>query len=157
MTHCQGLTVSVNNGPAGMEKNSDSGWNWVWVKLVALRFASVLTSAFELNGSRKLVMLCRVGAHIFCSTSLPLASTRWFCLTFSSLCPLFQAVQSINLSSIQKKFLGCRELNTGLVGEKQVCYLLAIQPTRGFTSLKNTQLLNGCTIMASLSWATWSS
>ena len=156
MTHCQGLTVSVNNGPTGMRKNSDSGWNWVWVKLVSLRFASVSTSAFELNGLRKLVMLSRVGAHIFCSTSLLLASTKWFQLTFSSLCLLFQAVPSINLSSIKKKFLGCRELNTGLVGEKQVCYLWAMQPP-WFTSLKNTQLLNGCTILASLIWATWSS
>ena len=39
----------------------------------------------------------------FCRTSLPLASTRWVQLTLSSLCPLFQAVLSINLCNIKRK------------------------------------------------------
>ena len=63
------------------------------------------------------------------STSLPLASTRWIRLTLSRLCPLFKAVLSINLSNVKRKnSLECRESNPGLLGEKQECYLCAMQP-----------------------------
>ena len=43
---------------------------------------------------------------VFCNTSLPLASTRWDLLTLSSLCTLFQALPSINISNIKKKIIG---------------------------------------------------
>ena len=42
----------------------------------------------------------------FCCTSLPLGSTRWVQLTLSSLCQLFYAVPSINISKSREKFLG---------------------------------------------------
>ena len=38
---------------------------------------------------------------LLCSTSLPLASIRWVRSTFSSLCPLFWAVLSVNLASFK--------------------------------------------------------
>ena len=44
--------------------------------------------------------------RLFCSTSLPLASTRWAWLTLSSQCPLFLAVPSINISNIKREILG---------------------------------------------------
>ena len=40
--------------------------------------------------------------------------------------PLATAPSTINLSSIKRE---CRESNPGLLGEKQVCYLHAIQTT----------------------------
>ena len=43
--------------------------------------------------------------NLFC-TSWPLASTRWILLTFSSLCLLFYAVTSIDISNIKRKILG---------------------------------------------------
>ena len=61
---------------------------------------------------------------IFCNTSLPQARTRWFRWILSSLCPLFKAAPSISLCNIKRKFIW----NPGLLGEKQLCYLCAVQP-----------------------------
>ena len=55
-------------------------------------------------------------SNFFCCTSLPLASTRWVQLTLSSLCPLFLAVQSINLSNIKSKILGNARIVPGAAG-----------------------------------------
>ena len=68
---------------------------------------------------------------LFCSTSMPLTSTRWVQLTFSSLCPLYYKQHCQKKSqrhwTIPKKFLGeCWESNPG---EKQECFLCAMQPT----------------------------
>ena len=49
--------------------------------------------------------------NIFCSTSLPLAITRWVQLTLSNLCRLFQAVLSIKLSSSLKNNFEKSRLN----------------------------------------------
>ena len=60
----------------------------------------------------------------FCSTSLPLVSTRWVRLTSSSICPLFKAVPSINLSNIKRrkphreKFFGMPRIEPGAAGCK---------------------------------------
>ena len=51
-------------------------------------------------------LLNKSPVNFFCSTSLPLASTRWVRLTFSSLCQLFWAVPSINLSNIKRQIFG---------------------------------------------------
>ena len=51
-------------------------------------------------------LLSKSPVNFFCSTSLPLASTRWVRLTFSSLCQLFWAVPSINLSNIKRQIFG---------------------------------------------------
>ena len=66
---------------------------------------------------------------LFC-TCLPQASTRWVLVTLSSLCPLFQAVPLLNLSYIK----GRPRMNPGLLGERQVCYLCAMQPLHFFLS-----------------------
>ena len=50
--------------------------------------------------------------ELFCSTGLPLASSKWVWLTLSSLCPLFYAVSSINHSNIRKKILGSTKNQT---------------------------------------------
>ena len=64
----------------------------------------------------------------FCSTSLPLASTRWVQLTLSSLCPLFLSSAVNKPQQYQEKILWeCQESNLGLLGEKQVCYLCAMK------------------------------
>ena len=55
---------------------------------------------------------------LFCSTSLQLASTRWVRLTLSSLCPLIQAVSSINLSNIKRKILRKTENQTRAAGRE---------------------------------------
>ena len=71
--------------------------------------------------------------NIFCSTSLLLASTRYVRSTFSSLCLL--SSNQINLSSIEINFWECQELNPGPLGEKQLFYLCAMQPTLVLNSL----------------------
>ena len=63
---------------------------------------------------------------IFCSTCLPIASTRWVRLTLSSLCPVFYAVPSLNSHQHQNK--NSWESNTGLLCEEQKCYLYTMQP-----------------------------
>ena len=77
----------------------------------------------------KLVEICTFHLNLFpyfCSTSLSLASTRWVRLTLSSRCSLLKALLSIKVSNIKSKnSWGCRELNPGLMGEKQLCYLCA--------------------------------
>ena len=45
-------------------------------------------------------------SSFFCNTNFPLASSRWVGWTLSSLCPLFWAVPSINLSNMKRKILG---------------------------------------------------
>ena len=60
---------------------------------------------------KQLKLLIEEANIVFCSTNLSLASTRWVQLTLSSLCLLFQAVPSINLSNIKRKILG--ESNQG--------------------------------------------
>ena len=71
--------------------------------------------------------------NIFCSTSLLLASTRYVRSTFSGLCLL--SSNQINLSSIEINFWECQELNPGPLGEKQLFYLCAMQPTLVLNSL----------------------
>ena len=53
---------------------------------------------------------------LFCITCLELASTRWVRLTLSSLCPLIQAVLSINLGNIKRKILWKTENQTQAAG-----------------------------------------
>ena len=67
--------------------------------------------------------------NFFCIISLPLASTRWLELTFSSLCPLSSYQRCLLISATQNNFFReCWESNKELLGKKQECYLCAMQP-----------------------------
>ena len=63
----------------------------------------------------------------FCSSSLPLASTKWVKSTFSSLCPLssYQRRQWIS-ATLKINFQQRQESSPRLLGVKQECYLCAI-------------------------------
>ena len=66
-----------------------------------------------------------------CSTSLNLASTRWVQSTLSSLCPLSSKQCHRQISAASTEIVWeLWELNPGLLGEKQECYLCAMQPPR---------------------------
>ena len=74
------------------------------------------------------------GHLCFCSTDLPLARTRWVQSRFSSHCPLSSHQRSwltseTSIISSLKVFWERWELNLGPLGEKQVWYLCAMQPT----------------------------
>ena len=69
----------------------------------------------------------------FCSTRVPLASTEWVRLTFSSLCPLHSnqplSINPNNIDKFRRKFFrNAWNRNPGLLGEKQKCNLCAMQP-----------------------------
>ena len=71
--------------------------------------------------------------YFLCRTGLPLARTRWVWSTFPSHCPLssnprcwLTSATLIRFSS--KNFLENWNSNSRLLGEKQVCYLCAMQP-----------------------------
>ena len=69
----------------------------------------------------------------FLSTGLPLARTKWVQSTFSSYCQLSSNQRHWFTSSIilpRKIFRKHWESHLGLSGEKQVCYLCAMQPPR---------------------------
>ena len=75
----------------------------------------------------------KMGKNFFCRTGFPLARTRWVQSIFSSHCPL-SSNQCHWLTSATliifppEVFWECWELNLGLLSEKQVCYLYAMQP-----------------------------
>ena len=69
--------------------------------------------------------------HSFCSTNLPLVSTRSSLLTLSSLYPLFWALLSINLSNIERKILGSTE------NQLSGCWLRSKNATPVLCSLPN--------------------
>ena len=71
--------------------------------------------------------ICQISSLSFVQQQLPLASTRWIRSTFSSLCLL--SSNQCRLSNIEIHFLECRESNLGPLGEKQKCYLYAVQPS----------------------------
>ena len=71
--------------------------------------------------------------YYFCSTGLPLTRTRWVWSTFSSHCTLssnqrWWLTSATLIIFLLKKFQECWKSNPGLLGEKQVCYLCAMQP-----------------------------
>ena len=66
--------------------------------------------------------------QVFCSTSLPLARTRWVPSTLSSHCPLSSNQRRWLTSVTSNIFHKWWESNPGQLGEKQVCYLCAMQP-----------------------------
>ena len=75
---------------------------------------------------------CNMRDYFFGTTGLPPAWTRWVRSTFSSHCP-HSSNQRRWLTSatwilFPLKFWECWESNPGLLGEKQVCYLCAMQP-----------------------------
>ena len=72
---------------------------------------------------------------LFCRTDLPLARTRWVWLTFLRHCPLSSNQRcwlTRSIISPLKFYWEPWNSNPGTLGEKQVCYLCAMQPHQHF-------------------------
>ena len=83
--------------------------NWMWNVSSSFCWINLQWMAF-LCSQLSFIIPYRNG---FCSTSLPLASTRWAWLTLSSLCPLLKAV---SVSKSSEKFLRMPRIKPGAPG-----------------------------------------
>ena len=94
----------------------------------------VWSSTFGRSTLPRAIVLNYFTCSYFFSTCLPLAGTRWVRSSFSSHCPLSSNQRHWLTSATSiifpvNIFGECWESNPRLLGEKQVCYLCAMQPT----------------------------
>ena len=89
---------------------------------------------------------------LFCNASLPLSNTRWVQLTLSTV--LSSAVNKSQLHQ-EKNAWDCWESNPGLLGEKQGCYLCAMQPSYSWAILTSTSGQGAERIICVSGWSVW--
>ena len=131
---------STSRAQLGFDKFLNKGWGLKRARLKKVGFEFIDFSIGRMlswsAADQVVTRTDKLIQYVFCSTSLPITSTRWFnqCIqafAYSKKCRWLISATSRNYLGkiIQKNSWECRESNWGLLGEKCKCYLCAMPPT----------------------------
>ena len=132
--------LTYSSRPSRKSPNGSSlPWSWCLLdcNFLCIKFQLSISLVWQIVNLQKHLTL-------FCSTSLPQASSRWVRLTFYKLLSTVCIAVNKSQQHQEKNSWECWETVPGLLGEKQVGYLFALKPLplhltlwRSFTAESN--------------------